>query len=118
MLWAFNYTYATDIATKLGITPTRTSANEIGFSYDPAILAAVAPTGDEATGTQQTLATTAIVGNTGATVDTSKPFNFLSWSDAQAIKDKVNLAKKLGVRGVAVFKFDGGEDMGMWEVLK
>ena len=118
MLWAFNYTYATDIATKLGITPTRTSANEIGFSYDPAILAAVAPTGDEATGTQQALATAAIVGNTGATVDTSKPFNFLSWSDAQAIKDKVDLAKKLGVRGVAVFKFDGGEDMGMWEVLK
>ncbi|NTV44731.1 MAG: hypothetical protein HGA67_03490 [Candidatus Yonathbacteria bacterium] len=118
MLWAFNYKYATDIAGKLGITPARTSANEIGFSYDPARLAAVAPQGDDATGTQQALAGAEIVGNTGATVDTSKPFNFLSWSDAQAIKDKVNLAKKLGVRGVAVFKFDGGEDMGMWEVLK
>ena len=118
MLWAFNYKYATDIATKLGITPTRTSANEIGFSYDPAVLAAVAPQGDDATGTQQALAAAAIVGNTGATVDTSKPFNFLSWSDAKAIKDKVDLAKKLGVRGVAVFKFDGGEDIGMWEVLK
>src|SRR3989344_7241885 len=36
VLWPFNLKYATDIAAQLGITPTRTSANEIGFSYDPA----------------------------------------------------------------------------------
>ena len=39
------------------------------------------------------------------------------WSDAQAIKDKIALAKKLGVRGVAIFKIDGGADSAMWEVL-
>ena len=40
------------------------------------------------------------------------------WSDAKAIEDKVKLARKLGVRGVAVFKFDGGQDTGAWNVLR
>ncbi len=118
VLWPFNLKYATDIATKLGITPTRTSANEIGFSYDPARLEAIAPTGGDSTQTQQEIATTTIVDNATSTNGLRKPFNFLSWSDAQAIADKVALARRLGVRGVAVFKFDGGEDPKMWEVLK
>src|SRR3989344_5240414 len=57
VLWPFNIRYATDIATKLGIVPTRTSANEIGFAYDPKILAAVAPISDESTQTQHEIAT-------------------------------------------------------------
>ena len=40
------------------------------------------------------------------------------WSDAQAIKQKVNLARKLGVRGVAIFKLDGSADPQTWSVLK
>jgi spore germination protein YaaH len=118
VLWAFNPNYAIDIAQKLGITPNRTSANEIGFSYDPKRLEAVAPRDSEATLTQQVTASSSIVQNAESTTDTSQPFNFLSWSDARAIADKVALAKKLGVRGVAVFKFDGGEDQKMWEVLR
>ncbi|MEK7531111.1 MAG: glycosyl hydrolase family 18 protein [Patescibacteria group bacterium] len=43
---------------------------------------------------------------------------FMVWSDAGAIVDKIALAKKLGVRGVAVFKFDGLADPGMWDVLR
>jgi spore germination protein len=116
-LWAFNYKYATDIAAQLGITPQRNSAGEMGFSYDPAKLAAAAPTGDESTQTQQQLPTTTVAQNLGA-VNFTQPFNFLSWSDAQAIKDKVDLAHRMGLRGVAIFKFDGGEDQAMWDVLK
>ena len=126
VLWPFNPRYATDIAAKLGIIPTRTSANEIGFIYDPKKLAAIAPTENESTQTQQTIQSSSVVqnalgtgsGQDGSQVNTSQPFNYLSWSDAQAIADKVALARKLGVRGIAVFKFDGGEDPAMWDVLK
>jgi len=118
VLWPFNYRYATDIAAKLNITPTRNSAGEMGFSYDPNRLVATAPTGSDSTQTQQIIVSSAVTQNAGSSGATGQPFNYLSWSDAKAIADKVALAKKLGVRGVAVFKFDGGEDQAMWGVLK
>jgi spore germination protein YaaH len=118
VLWPFNLKYATDIAAKLGITPTRNSANEIGFAYDVNKLSAIVPEGNDATQTQQFVASSTDVENAGSQVDTTQPFNYLSWSDAKAVADKVALARKLGVRGVAVFKFDGGEDPEMWEVLR
>lgn len=117
-LWPFNPKYATDIASQLGITPTRTSAGEMGFTYSPSALAAVAPTGGESTQTQQETATSTVVKNEGSPVGINQTFNYMTWSDAQAIADKVALARRLGVRGVAVFKFDGGEDRKMWDVLK
>lgn len=118
VLWPFNLKYATDIAAKLGITPTRNSANEIGFSYDPNVLKAVAPTNGELTQTQQQIANTVSVSENAGSSSSSQPFNYLSWSDAQAVADKVALARKLGLRGVAVFKFDGAEDPKIWDVLK
>ena len=45
-------------------------------------------------------------------------FNLLDWSDAQSVTDKIALAKALGVRGVALFEFDGGEDQAIWSVLQ
>ena len=126
VLWPFNPRYATDIAAKLGITPSRTSADEIGFAYDPKKLTAIAPTESGSTQTQQTIQSSSVVQNapsasleqTSSHVNMSQLFNYLSWSDAKAIADKVALARKLGVRGIAVFKFDGGEDPAMWDVLK
>lgn len=44
-------------------------------------------------------------------------FNYVSWSDAVAIKQKIDLARELGLRGVAIFKFDGGEDPALWEMI-
>jgi spore germination protein YaaH len=40
------------------------------------------------------------------------------WGDSVSVAQKIALAKQLGVRGVAVFKFDGGEDPRIWDVLK
>lgn len=91
---ALNPVYATDIAKALNITPERTSAGELSFIYYP------------------NATSTPING-----VKTDTQTNLIVWSDAQAIKDKIDLAKKLGVRGVAIFKIDGGADPKMWEVL-
>ena len=91
-LWSFNPGYALDIAAKLGLTPTRNSAGELSIQYP----ASQSP-------------------------DSAIPLSFatrvMSWSDAGAIEDKAKLAKELGLRGVAVFKIDDGQDQGLWGVL-
>jgi spore germination protein YaaH len=117
VLWAFNPAYGTQIAAQLGITPKRTSADELGFTYNPAALTTTAPTGSNSTQTQQSTPTNATVQNAGSQVDTSQPFNYVTWSDAQAIADKVQLAHQLGIKGVAIFSLGGAEDQGMWSVL-
>jgi spore germination protein len=118
-LWAFNPRYATQIAAQLGITPYRTSAGEMGFTYDPNRLAALSPTGNDSTQTQtQTTPSTTIEQNLGSQIPTNQPFNYMTWSDAQAIKDKIDLARRLGLRGIAVFSLGGAQDPAMWSILK
>ena len=118
VLWAFNPKYATDIATQLGITPARTSAGELGFTYDPKSLPTVAPVNGNSTETQQVIAATSVATNLGSQVNTPQPYNYMTWADAQAMKDKVDAAHSLGVRGVAIFSLGGAEDQGMWAILK
>jgi spore germination protein YaaH len=115
MLWAFNPNYATGLASKLGITPHRTSADEIGFTYDPNAISDK-PTGDDTTATQQK-PESGTTKNLGSQISGSKPFNYVTWSDAQAIKDKIDQAREYGLRGVAVFSLGGAEDPAMWNIL-
>lgn len=120
---AFNPGYAAQIAKEYGITPTRNSAGEMSLSYVPkelpkplptqAALSALAPRG---TSSANLAAAGAL-----ALVKAKKqqaPVTLLSWSDAGAIAAKVALARQYGLRGVSVFKMDGGEDQKMWDVLK
>jgi spore germination protein YaaH len=90
--WAFNPGYATQLARDLGITPMRNSAGEMSFTYTPTTTPQLA----------------------SAVPD---PRRIVWWSDAQAINDKIQLARELGVRGVAIFKIDGGQDPNIWNVL-
>ncbi len=92
---ALNPNYALDIAKTLNITPTRTKAGELSLIYYP------------------TATSTPING-----VRNDLQTNLLVWSDAKAIKDKVDLAHRLGLKGVAIFKIDGGADPAMWSILK
>lgn len=122
-LWAFNPRYATDLAKQLGSTIQRNAAGELSFSYLAAIQMPPPPKGDQ----QLSTGSSNEVSPVPAPLQTTTPaavalaraaINVLWWSDATAIKQKIDLAKKLGIRGVAVFKMDGGEDPKLWDVLK
>ncbi len=38
--------------------------------------------------------------------------------DARAIEERIDLARRHGLRGVVLFKMDGQEDPRMWRVLR
>ncbi len=90
---SMNFNYADALAKSLNITPTRNSAGELSFTYSTS---------------------TDIEGNPlGSTKQ------YLVWySDAQAIADKVRIAKLYKLGGVVIFKIDGGNDPKVWQVLK
>ncbi len=120
-LWAFNPNYAVQLAAQYGVTPNRTSANELGFTYNQNNAGlAVGPSFSNTTETQTNdVPTTSVAQNDGSQLNTAmQPFNYVTWSDALAIKDKVDLAHRMGLRGVAVFSLGGAEDQNMWSILK
>ena len=90
-LWSFNPGYATEIAERLNLDIKRSGANEAQITF-PASLSE-------------------------ETIPLPNATRVATWADAESIKDKVELAQELGLRGVAIFKIDGGEDQGIWDVL-
>ncbi len=122
--WALNPKYAHDLIAEYGVTPQRNVAGELSFTYMPTHTAPGDQTGRPLTAFEQSQVAAVslgavnqqVVGNT-ARVTVGGSYNIVWWSDARAIEDKIKLAKKLGVRGVSIFKIDGGEDPALWDIL-
>ncbi len=114
ILWTFNPTYAITTAAQYGITPSRNAQGEMFFTYVPVATSSTPVSlGDNSAQLAAVAATTY-----ASTYNAHLNFRMMEWPDAQSIDGKIALAKKLGVRGVSIFKFDGGEDQAMWSVLQ
>ncbi len=111
--WSFNPAYASEIMQKYGLRAQRGLSGEMTVSYMPALKPS-APTSNTLPNPEPHSSRAAPAAVAAATL----PINLLVWSDATAVKQKIDLAKKLGVRGVAIFKLDGGQDPGVWGILK
>ncbi len=119
-MWAFNPKYAYETAAKLAQTPVRTAGGELQVLYLPQMLHNGVTTGDittSATSAQNLGVPTNALSNVATAPALRPAFNVMTWNDSVSVAQKIALAKKLGVRGVAVFKFDGGEDQKIWDVL-
>lgn len=116
-LWAFNPGYVPEITKKYKVTTSRADHGEMMVSYIPkksaaykkklTILSSV-PKGE-----------IAIEQAIRYAKESSKPttVNVLWWHDAGAIKQNLDLASTLGLRGVTFFKIDGSADKGMWSLI-
>lgn len=118
LLWTFNPRYATDLARDLGVPILRNSAGEASFIYVPTSTPTSALKNPNTETNNVNVSTDSASHSTVSTSTPKVQFNIVWWSDAKAIKEKVALARKLGVRGVAVFKVDGGQDPEIWGALR
>jgi spore germination protein YaaH len=115
IMWTFNPLYATQISQQYNVAPTRAPWGEMNLSYFTSAATSSAPLSSNAfLANAAAVAASTYASSTNSHVD----FRYLVWPDAQSIAGKIALAKSLGVRGVAIFKLDGGEDPGIWNVLQ
>lgn len=116
--WSLSQNYGVDTAKQYDITPVRSGAGELSFSYfpdtSPYKLIGTLSDLDDVSSADQAAAKALLFANvSGWTI----PVNYMTWSDAGAVKEKFDLASKYGLRGVSLFKIDGGEDQEIWDNL-
>jgi spore germination protein YaaH len=116
---SFNPQYAVDQASLYNVQPSRNRAGEMSVTFPasttPADVTSSNPVAPVNTPTGELFATKALAYAKSRT--TSVTYRLLSWSDAGAVADKLNLARKYGLRGVSLFKIDGGEDPTLWNSI-
>lgn len=118
-LWSLSENYAVDTADDNDIEPGRNKGGEMSYSYLPkgsSLKLKSLPRAPKGTPEHDEVAQRALAyaNETGKTVT----FNYVVWSDAGAVEQKAALARELGLKGVAIFKIDGGEDQGIWDALQ
>jgi spore germination protein YaaH len=117
ILWTFDPGYALQIEQQYGVTPVRNQSGEMTLTYTPAS-SSTAPGSVLSSGSMGGLTAATAASLYANTYNSHLSFHLLDWSDAQSINQKIALAKALGVRGVALFEFDGGEDPAIWNILQ
>lgn len=115
ILWTFNPGYALPLAAQYGITPQRNAAGEMYFTY---VANAATTSPPVSLGPNSAFLAAAAATQYATQYNSHLGFRLVDWPDAESISQKVALAKKLGIRGISIFKWDGGEDPNMWSVLK
>jgi spore germination protein YaaH len=116
---ALNVPGILDIAKQYKVTPSRNKAGEMSFTYIPKssklkLGSNLKIPKDTPKGNLVSAKALAYANKTGETVT----FNIGWYSDAEAMKQKIDLAKEFDLRGIALFKFDGEEDQKVWNYLK
>ncbi len=114
ILWPFNPGYALPIAQERGITPVRNSSGEMYFTYFTNLPTSTAPVSQNVPGNAAAVAASIITTQQNSNLT----YRLLDWPDAHSMQQKIDLARRLGVRGISIFKLDGGQDPNMWSVLQ
>lgn len=114
ILWTFNPGWALPIASQYGITPMRSSAGELFFTY---VQGTASTTAGMTLGQNSALLASAAASTYATSNNSNLKFRMMVWPDAHSVQTKIDLAKRLGVRGISVFKFDGGQDPAIWNTL-
>lgn len=132
-LRSVNFFTAMNVADREGIAPLRNNAGELGFAYRSSTLIEVSRALRwDVTSTFPVEFATLGIGGPGevppelAQISIAWPggsakdavVRYISFPDAASVAEKVALAKKYGLKGIALFKLDGGFDPLIWEVMK
>jgi spore germination protein YaaH len=107
---SFTYTQAMDRADEIGLAPVRNSAGELSLTFNSTTVVQVPASLIWGVSSTLPMALATVPVNATNTF-------YISFSDAQSALDKINLAKKLKLRGVIFFKADGMADPGIWDML-
>jgi spore germination protein YaaH len=107
---AFDFFDAMDRADSLGITPVRDNADELSFTYSSTTYIQESPALTYTTYSSEP----PVLMNPNPNATTTF---FVTFPDAQSIKDEITLAKQYGLKGVMLFKADGNIDPGIWSTM-
>ena len=116
-LWSLNPVYAKDTAKKMKATAARAQHGEMRLAYVPKDSAAYKTKVKVASGVAKADLPIEQAKAHAKSSGKAATVNVMWWHDAGAISQKVDLAESLGIKGVAIFKIDGGADSKMWKEL-
>lgn len=116
---ALNVPDILDVAKEYKVTPSRNRAGEMSFTYLPKSSTVKFPKTlkipkNTPKGNLVAARALAYANKTGNEV----VFNIAWYSDAEAMKQKIDLAKKYDLQGIAFFKIDGEEDQKVWKYVE